>query len=310
MSWRQKAHKSVMTDKAQKIKGQVSCCRSGFLTSQVCTPSMKEPDSQAKDDNRGDKAIPPVPPAVIVSDPPPPPPEHCEVTNNTKRDSIDWWTLGLEAFGLFVLIVYTIFTGFMYCANRDAANAAQIAASTAHDTLVMVNRPWLGLEGNMVTLEPVTASPEKQQTRIETKVGFSVKNFGNGPAFYVGIDVMPVIYEKGIDISIHESDFRQAVTANCRIADALIRPVNLGDNQGGYTLFPGNRIILSREINNTSPHPQTDTWITMIGCISYKDQFTDTKAHHTHFCFISQEAIARIPAKAQLSPCEGNQEAD
>lgn len=70
-------------------------------------------------------------------------PYHCQVTCNKTRDWIDKGTLGLEGFGLFVLIVYTVFTGFMWCANKQAANAATSAAKTAAAALHFDQRAWI-----------------------------------------------------------------------------------------------------------------------------------------------------------------------
>jgi hypothetical protein len=74
------------------------------------------PDASGKPDTHAKDPQQPITPVPTESDPAPCPYQR-EVTCNTKRDWIDKMTLGLEAFGLFVLIVYTIFTGLMYCAN-------------------------------------------------------------------------------------------------------------------------------------------------------------------------------------------------
>jgi hypothetical protein len=57
-----------------------------------------------------------------------------------SRDSIDKITLCLEGFGLVVLCVYTVFTALMYCANRDAADAAKTAADAAVKQVVIAGK--------------------------------------------------------------------------------------------------------------------------------------------------------------------------
>jgi len=80
---------------------------------------------------------------VSRSNPPSPPYKHCEATVDIKRDSIDWWTLRLEGLGLFVLIVYTVFTGLMWYANKQSSDAAKTAADAAQKTLFITNRSWI-----------------------------------------------------------------------------------------------------------------------------------------------------------------------
>lgn len=103
--------------------------------------STQNAHGETKDHQR--KSNPPVPPKVFKSNPPLPPYKHCEATVNIKRDSIDWWTLRLEGLGLFVLIVYTVFTGLMWYANKKSSDAAKSAADTAQKTLVITNRSWI-----------------------------------------------------------------------------------------------------------------------------------------------------------------------
>lgn len=66
----------------------------------------------------------------------PPAPPSYQITCKTEKDWRDKTKFWAELFGLGVLLIYTVFTALMYFANRDAANAAQSAAVTAHDTLV------------------------------------------------------------------------------------------------------------------------------------------------------------------------------
>jgi hypothetical protein len=49
----------------------------------------------------------------------------------------------LEVITLIVFVIYAIYTGRMYYANRDAANAAKSGADTAARQLEMADRPWI-----------------------------------------------------------------------------------------------------------------------------------------------------------------------
>jgi len=67
-------------------------------------------------------------------------------------------TIGLEGFGLSVLIVYTIFTGLMYCSNKKAADAAKSAADTARTALELDQRPWITVASITLT-SPIKDQP-------------------------------------------------------------------------------------------------------------------------------------------------------
>jgi len=99
--------------------------------------------AQAESEGHKDKPAPMVPPDASAPVPPPPPQNNCEITVSTRRDWIDWWTLRMEGFGLFVLIVYTVFTGLMWCANKKSADAAKSAADTARDALHISERAYI-----------------------------------------------------------------------------------------------------------------------------------------------------------------------
>src|ERR1035438_1237169 len=49
----------------------------------------------------------------------------------------------LELLVFAVLAIYTVFTGFMYCANKKAADAAKSAADTAAKQFETSERPWV-----------------------------------------------------------------------------------------------------------------------------------------------------------------------
>jgi hypothetical protein len=265
--------------------------------------NQNAPDGDREPEKQPDSPVKQVPSAVAKSELPP---SHCEPCKPYKKKR-DWFDYGkgvLEIAGLLVLCVYAAYTIKIYCANKKAADAAKSAADTAHDALVMVNRPWIGLESNMMAQEPVKISRDGNNTRLDSKVGFSMRNFGNAPAFYAG--VFTTLHVNQIGSTTNTSDFKLEIDQTCKMAD----PAKIPDRKMGYTLFPGNRIVLSSPINSGSPNPQINTWLTVIGCISYRDEFPDTKAHHTHFCFMSAGAMNGVKAGEQLEPCPEDEDAD
>jgi hypothetical protein len=62
---------------------------------------------------------------------PPPPNSKRENACKEEKHWLDYVTFGLELLGLIVLCIYAAYTIKIYCANRDAADAAQIAAVEA-----------------------------------------------------------------------------------------------------------------------------------------------------------------------------------
>jgi hypothetical protein len=90
-------------------------------------------EARAESNKQSDKSAPEISSTTAQSQSTPSP--HGYKTTCKKRDWIDKATLGLEGFGLFVLIVYTIFTGLMYSANKKAAEAARDAAKAAQDSV-------------------------------------------------------------------------------------------------------------------------------------------------------------------------------
>jgi hypothetical protein len=234
-----------------------------------------------------------------------PSPHHCEITCNKKRDAIDKATLVLEGFGLFVLIVYTVFTGLMWCANKRAADAAKSAADTARDALKMVNRPWLGIDGSITVLKPVVIDKEG----LHTELGFQIKNFGPGPAMHIGRhEIIRNASEDALpNGTVDFSNFKREADISCKIADANAKPIVPGEMGSGPYIFPNNFISYDSHVT-TVPPPNIANSLDVVGCITYSDQFKST--HHTRFCFMGQRSIKNTVAMDQLIPCPINQDAN
>jgi hypothetical protein len=95
-------------------------------------------DPNAADKNPSvDSGIPP-----IASPKMEPPASHpCyKISCDKKSDGWDYAKLVAEFVGLGFLIVYTLFTAGMYCANRKAADAAMIAAKATQDSVKEAER--------------------------------------------------------------------------------------------------------------------------------------------------------------------------
>jgi hypothetical protein len=91
-----------------------------------------------------------------------------------------------EMVGIIILGIYTVYTGAMYHANRDSADAAMSAAITADKTLKesiaasrLDQRPWVGIEGVVVS-EPIVNDSVNHQLR--SSIVFTMRNTGKSPA--------------------------------------------------------------------------------------------------------------------------------
>ncbi len=197
-----------------------------------------------------------------------PRPHQCEVTCNKKRDWVDKITLGLEAFGLFVLIVYTIFTGLMYCANKKAADAAKSAADTAARQLEMAERPWVSIDtGKLISF------------------GFQ-DDIGAYAAFDLGVSAMghtPAQRVRALGRLVTRADFTNPALQTRAFCDEVEKTA-LRDS----TIFPGQKNITVRasaiwgkDFAKNSKAKSVN--FVVLGCLAYTDSFE--KSHHTGFTF-------------------------
>ncbi|HTC49828.1 MAG TPA: hypothetical protein VK722_21075 [Candidatus Aquilonibacter sp.] len=103
---------------------------------------------------------------------------HYEITCKTEKTSWDKFKDGAEIVGICLLAVYTWYSIKMYCANRDAANAASSAAKTAENTLIVSERPWVVVDA-MVATGPLRFLPNG---RANVNLSFHIKNIGQSIA--------------------------------------------------------------------------------------------------------------------------------
>ncbi len=145
-------------------------------------------------------------------------PRHCEVICNTKRD---WVTLGLEAFGLLLLIVYTIATIAIWGANKKAAEATEQSVTNADKSFKQDERAWMAfkfMEGSLtLTIDKSFLVPTE------------LVNTGKTPAKNVHGNIVVGVFKKGEDL-----DFTYTPSH-----------ANYGVRAG--TIFPNGKIVESFE---------------------------------------------------------------
>lgn len=170
------------------------------------------------------KAKPVVPPEPSSEARPQPCENHKQISCNINRDWIDKATLGFEGLGLFVLIVYAIFTIKIWSANERAATAAKNAVDIAAKNFRVDERAWITITiGDFIVPLGTQMVPTVY-----------ISNTGKTPALNVNIDLSAVILGKddipeftyGIDhpSTRHETPFLFPNTPAIAVAVAATAP--------------------------------------------------------------------------------------
>jgi hypothetical protein len=108
--------------------------------------ASRKPDIQAAQGNPDIPRTPGVPSS-------PPPKTHCEISCKHEKDRWDKFKDGAEIFGISLLLIYTIYTIKMYCANKQAADAATSAANTAAQAVKDARQQFVNDERPIVWLK-------------------------------------------------------------------------------------------------------------------------------------------------------------
>jgi hypothetical protein len=162
----------------------------------------------------------------------------------------------------------------------------------------------------MIAVEKLRIESIKDRMQIHGRVKIAIKNFGVSPALHVGIEIVDVAYESASagDVKIHMATFKRTADRTCRIADQMAS--SLEGHASGPFIFPNVGGDVEFPLNTNSPSRTINSWITVVGCISYGDQFDPGHSHHTRFCFMSKDAMTNIRAGEAFTPCSDNQEVD
>jgi len=219
-----------------------------------------------------------------------PPKAHCQITCKTEKD---WWDKAkpfVELAGVVLLAIYTGYTIKMYCANKEAADAARRSADTASEALVRSNRPWLAVYGDPQVLAPVQMGSDGAKLALQ----LSIKNFGISPALYVNLN-------RSLDTFLVPGNQR-STESDCQAAETETR------NRNGPYIAP--TAVLQRDIHlRNSSVNNFNQRFEVSGCIAYWDQFKQ-EIRHSSFCFISNFLIKDTrPNMSSFTTCP-NQYAD
>jgi hypothetical protein len=144
-------------------------------------------------------------------------------------------------FILLTNISYTVYSRLQWRASEKAANAAQSAANTARDSLILANRPWIKVVS--VTTRDFAGPPPAaltfqryglNNTWANLVVSVSIENIGPSVAVNTQIELMQLLP----DLAQHDWGKEMLATESAFCANARIRqPVH---DAGAVTVFPND----------------------------------------------------------------------
>jgi hypothetical protein len=204
-----------------------------------------------------------------------------------QNDYADWgnkrtptWEKAAVVVALGILFVNT----WQSCATQKAANAAQDAADTAHDTLVVSERPWItvtvGLNGPGLTFNPDGSA--------SLNLGIAVKNIGHSVA--TGINIRPEMFAMSFSANGMFNEPLDKQSSFCeKVRKAAIDPRRL------FTLFPTEDTTANITVTLTKadidsaimPFNKRDAKYVLpviYGCVNYQFSF-DKLTHQTQFIY-------------------------
>lgn len=154
--------------------------------------------------------------------------------------------------------------------SRNTADAAKSAATTAEKQLELSERPWIGLDNEIVLDSPVDVSGK---TPLETQSTEVFKNFGRSPA-------LNVVQFPGLVTS--ERDLDREFPRTCAAAREAAGEGPIKNNLARDAIFPGKEVH-RKYIRGLPPNPTFPIkGVYLFGCIAYTDEFAHW--HQTRYC--------------------------
>jgi hypothetical protein len=254
----------------------------GILTRIKNQPNPKPSERNTEQQNPSSQSSP-----IIITYSPPPPTDE-EIAEKKYRERRDKTKYRIEKWGLFVLSIYTAFTGFMAWQMKESTKAAARAANAAQKQLEMSERPW-------ITVALSVNGPLQFDSRgwATVHVQSVMKNVGHSVATH--ITLYPSI-DMGTE---HLLKIIGKQSYNCEFMRNNI------DNSGVnvITLFPEESHIdnfafqLTKEdIDKAARGPDNNlTRIAIYGCADYGMAFT-SENHQTGFYY----ELERINPKGDI----------
>lgn len=234
-----------------------------------------------------------------------------KIACDKKRDWIDKTTLGLEGFGLFVLIVYTAATiVYAYLTYRMWGEMQQ---QTCIQRKASMNseRAWVGLDGPPA----VEIGLLEDRKRMGATINFTVKDYGKGPALSVMASAAIVPSDASNQHVVEDS-----LESTCNLVSAFVgmkptKPVYSSEpptnRQWGHIIFPGQPFNTGT-VTTIDMSKMIGKEVFIAGCIVYKDQFSEP--HWTKFCYntgaFAKDVVKDASSFKHLYMCGANNYTD
>jgi len=214
------------------------------------------------------------------------------------RDKIG---LLFEGTGLLVLLVYTVFTALMYCANKKAAEAAKSAAETAQSALTQNIESFRIDERAWVEIEPI--KPVLLDDSQKFGATFTCDIFPKNVGKTVATDVVVKAWEFG---AADGADSSPEFVTGVQDKFLLQKMKGLSPNEPPVMPRPLTKVIAPNTASAapfrlTCQSPKNGMTHYLIGRVDYCDQF---RVKHTmRFCYFV------VNARGEIWNCqEGNDE--
>ena len=187
------------------------------------------------------------------------------------------WRLEIASFG--VLTIYAALTWIQSCQSIRSATAAANAATTAKDTLIIQNRPW-------IKYTPTIAVPLHFEPTPEIQIAFDLEN--TGPTIALNVIAWQELFP--MDSADYFSEIHRAFAYRDSHCEAQ-RNEFVG--RAGDVLFPKDvhkdlavlrpDAATVRAIAN-QPSPLGKVAFMLVGCVTYRSSF-DKTPHQTTFIY-------------------------
>ncbi len=196
--------------------------------------------------------------------------------------------------------------------TKIIAEQAKVSADIARDALTKTSRPWIWVDGPLIgaaiVADPVEIShptlypDQSDQTQVKTRITLTIKNFGEGPAFFVTSfgGIVPATGETDPQ-KLFAQEGSQMERA-CRMADLMRDTAIIPKEKGsGPTLFPNDTNPMDIGGTTIAPGWDLSSPLLSFGCVSYRDQFF--VSHHAKMCFESATPISQVAKGQGLMRC-------
>lgn len=238
------------------------------------------------------KALPNGPISVVCIPPPKSDQEKTAEEKQERRKTIKFWA---EVSGVFVLLVYTGFTGYQACLMRKSTNATVEFFRTDE-------RAWIEID----PIKPVLfITRRKDIPRNDFRYEIYPRNVGKTPARNVSMKAETTASGEAFGTDAHSIATTQDKFLNLKFRDAATgRPVDISGPPIPRVLAPNTTAPVPFVLYGQEPQifPNGHAFYDyLVGRIDYVDQFG--VAHWMKFCFFV------INQRGELRYCEyGNDE--